>query len=276
MEKTVLSIQDFSCYGKSSLNIALPVYESAHIAATLLPTAILSTQTDGFPDYYQEDLLRAGGEIISRLSGYGISFNAIQSGYLASGGHYQLLERAQKELSHPDTLFIVDPVLGDGGKLYDAFGKEDVDHMRSLIANASIITPNYTEACLLTGCPCLPVLNDADIAELLKKLAFLTPQSIVITSVPLAVGALGNVAFDGKESRTFAFSDLGLSYPGSGDLFASLLTSFLLHKTPFFVAVKWAGVGCEIALKRSADDKRERRLGVDIYPIFSYMREKLI
>ncbi|MDK2860525.1 MAG: pyridoxine kinase, partial [Sphaerochaeta sp.] len=49
------AIHDLSCYAKSSLTVVLPVLESMGIETCPLPTALLSTQTDGFDSYYFHD-----------------------------------------------------------------------------------------------------------------------------------------------------------------------------------------------------------------------------
>ncbi len=40
--------QDLSAVGKLSLSAALPIYAAAQVPAALLPTALLSTQTESF------------------------------------------------------------------------------------------------------------------------------------------------------------------------------------------------------------------------------------
>ena len=52
-------------------------------------------------------------------------------------------------LKTPETLFLVDPVMADHGKLYRGFDMNYVAQMRRLVHHATIATPNLTEAQLL-------------------------------------------------------------------------------------------------------------------------------
>ena len=63
----VLAIHDLSCYSKSSLTVVIPVLEALSVETAVLPTAILSTQTDGFDDLYIEDKHAAMKEIMKHF-----------------------------------------------------------------------------------------------------------------------------------------------------------------------------------------------------------------
>lgn len=53
--------------------------------------------------------------------------------------------------SYPKALIVVDPVMGDHGKPYKTYTKELQTRMGELVSVADLITPNYTEACILLG-----------------------------------------------------------------------------------------------------------------------------
>ena len=86
-----------------------------------------------------------------RQHSLGLRFDAIYSGYLASEAQGKLLERAIELLKNDETLVIVDPAMADNGKYYANLGDWMAECFRRLIKKANIITPNITEACLLTG-----------------------------------------------------------------------------------------------------------------------------
>lgn len=74
-----------------------------------------------------------------------ITFDAIQSGFLASPDQIHIVIEAIERFSK-DKLIIVDPAMADDGKLYAVYNDTMVQEMRKLIAHAHIIKPNYTEA----------------------------------------------------------------------------------------------------------------------------------
>ena len=53
--KRVLTIQDFSCVGRCSLTVAVPVISAAGVECCGIPTALLSNHT-GFATYFSQDL----------------------------------------------------------------------------------------------------------------------------------------------------------------------------------------------------------------------------
>ena len=81
-----------------------------------------------------------------------------------------------KEL-HPKMTVLVDPVMGDDGKLY--VSNELVLNYPRLIKMASIITPNGFEAEVLSGIK----VENKSVDRVFDKLHALGPNTVVITSV---------------------------------------------------------------------------------------------
>lgn len=272
--KTALAIHDLSCYAKSSLTVVLPVLESAAVECAVLPTAILSSQSDGFGNLYSVSQSESCHEIMERWSAEGLVFDSVYSGYLDSPRQCDLVLEAVRRFSKPGTLILTDPVLGDGLELYQTMDEEQIGAMRSLIAHASIITPNWTEAQLLVdGKAEKESCSAHEAEEYARKLSLLSGAKVVITSVPSFPGQLVNLAYDGKEVRIFSNEMLSPSYPGCGDLFASLLLSLLLSGWAFFPAVRKAGEIATYALSVSLREGRERRMGVAVAPAIRALGE---
>ena len=78
---------------------------------------------------------------------------------------------------------------------------------------------------------------------LLKRLLGLGARSVVLTSVPMEDGSMANAWMRaGDQSHgEMRFHPLPIHYPGTGDLFASVLTGALLR-----------GQGLEAAVRRAA------------------------
>ena len=269
---SVIAIHDLSLWSKSSLSVVLPVLEAMNHEVFMLPTMILSTQSDGYDDLMKKDMSNDLYPFYEKVKSYGYSFDAIYSGYL---GNAEIIESVRKVIESENTLTLVDPVLGDNGELYQGMEKENISSSRMLIRHAAIITPNITEAAILTDNEILKSYSNKDISAIVDALKKVGPEKGVITSVPLSIGKLGNVAYDGDELRLFAFEDLSVSYPGSGDLFASLFLSLYLSGYSFFPSVKMSGEMTTRAIRYAKESKRERRLGISLVPVMNDIREVL-
>ena len=269
-----LAIHDLSCYSKSSLTVVLPVLEAMGVETAVIPTAVLSTQTDGFSENNIRDLsmdVRAHYEMIKS---HGAVFSAVFSGYLASKEQIPLLEEIFS--NEVEALKVLDPAFADSGNLYGGKDDEFVCLMKELLKSADIITPNLTEASFLSSSRCMESYSNSDIEKLCEKLSTIGPSKFVITSVPLSLGLLANVAYADGQIRIFSYEDLMVSFPGSGDLFATLLTGFLLNGFSFFSAVKESGDICFEQIRDCLNSSRQRRLGVRLDKAISMISRRLL
>jgi len=198
-----------------------------------LPTAILSTHTGGFSNFHFRDLTSDMRCIVDHWRQLALTFDGIYSGFLGSSEQIEIVRDFIGSFRKDSTLVVVDPVLGDDGKLYDTMGTCMVEGMRSLVASANVITPNITEAALLlgtTGMP--PVSGTAEIKTWARALTDLGPSCVIITSVPEEHGrGTSVVAFDKDADRFWkvACPYIPACYPGTGDIFASVITGSLLQ-----------------------------------------------
>ncbi len=256
------AIHDLSCYAKSSLTVVLPVLESMGIETCPLPTALLSTQTDGFDSYYFRDTTIELEGILDSWKQLSLRYDTVYSGFLGSEHQVQLIMQfitQQRKLGSP--LVLVDPVLGDDAALYGPITKGHVESMRSLIHAADIITPNTTEAALLLGLPFQEQFEEQEALSWAGKLSLLTGAQVAITSVPLSEGFAVACHTEGKQLLV-PYTHVDASYPGCGDLFASILLGNLLHKHSFQTSVIRAVSYTSLAIERTQKSGRERRLGV--------------
>ncbi len=267
----IIAIHDLSLWSKSSLSLAIPVLEAMGHEVFSLPTALLSTQSDGYEELEKIDLSGELMRFYERIKSYGYKFDAVYSGYL---GNSETVKSVERIIDEERAFTLIDPVLGDGGRLYQGMEKENVDALRRLVRKADVITPNMTEASILTETDMKASYSNSDISMIVGLLENIGPEKGVITSVPLALGRLSNVAYDGDDIRIFSFEDEGISYPGSGDLFASLFLSLLFKGSSFFPSVKISGEITSSAVKYSKDIRRERRLGVTLSSVMSEIRER--
>lgn len=223
--KKVVTIQDISCFGKCSLTVALPIISAMGIETAVIPTAVLSTHTGGFKDYTFHDLSGDIADISNHWKKLGLNFDAIYTGYLGSSSQVQIMSDFFDDFGTNDNFIVVDPVLGDSGKLYAGFTNDFVSEMRKLCAKADYILPNMTEASFLLDIPYTENCNEQNAKDVMKKLAELGCKIPVLTGVR-------NNEYEGAgayNSETdeffFAYSKhTDRHFHGTGDIFASVFT----------------------------------------------------
>ncbi len=262
MQPTCTAIHDLSCYAKSSLTVVMPVLEAMGIEVSVLPTAILSSQTDGFDSYYFKDTTEELTHILSVWESLSLHFDALYSGFLGSAAQAALLTsffRRQRAISK--TLILVDPVLGDNGSLYGPFSEKEVVAMRSLVREADVITPNTTEAALLLDRPYRQVFDEKTALGWARELSLEAGASVAITSV-LLDDSSAVVCHAGGSGFLVPYEAYSASYPGCGDLFASLLLGFLINKESFQTSVAQAVTYTSRAISRTLEAGYEKKHGI--------------
>ncbi len=230
--KQVAAIHDLSGYGRASLTVVIPVLSTMGCNVCPLPTAVLSTNSC-FPDFHFVDLTDDMVKIIKHWQTLNPHFDAIYSGFLGSARQIDIVADFIRSFSVEEQLVVVDPVLGDSGRLYAPFGEEMVVNMRQLIGHAGIITPNLTEVALLLNKKYKSEVELSEVKEWLMELAEEGAETVIITSVVL-VGEAGKtsvLAWNKKNKRIWKVSCeyLPAEYSGTGDVFASIVTGCLLQ-----------------------------------------------
>lgn len=234
----VAAIHDLSGFGRASLTVAIPILATMGIQVCPLPTAVLSSQTSGVDDFTFLDLTAQMGPMMDHWDRLGLRFDAVYSGFLGSPDQSGLAGRCIREFLAPGGLAVVDPVLGDNGRLDPTQTPEMVEAMRRLVRQADIVTPNLTEAAFLLGEPYRPDISRQGLRDQLRALASLGPSAVVITSAPSASPEnTATVAFDGRRFWKVDVPHMNAFYPGTGDAFASVLTGSLLLGDSLPVAV---------------------------------------
>ncbi len=226
--KKLVAVHDISAFGRSSLGVVIPTLSTMGVAVSALPGALLSTQTDGFQDYYYKDLTKDMNSVIAHWATLNLSFSSIYSGFLAS--ELQVDSVLKLHSMYPDSLKVVDPVMGDHGELYGPMSSNFHVAMEKLVAQADLITPNMTEASILLQEPFPKTVDNPD--WWVRRLQSMGPKKVVITSVPLKgrEGECCTVYADGDSPVSVSSVPyIDISLPGTGDIFTSVLTGFLLR-----------------------------------------------
>lgn len=272
--KRVLSIQDISCVGKCALGAALPVISAMGVECCVLPTAVLSTHT-AFKHVHMRDMTEEIPAFAEAWAQEGIHFDAILTGYLGSVKQVSAVSDLIRRFRTPETRVIIDPVMGDHGKLYRGFDDAFVREMRALAAQADILLPNATEAALLTGLP-YPETADGEQAEtLLNGLMRLGPRCAVLTGVCDGdqLGA-ASMAEEGV-MRLHTGPRLPGSYFGTGDLFAAVLTGALVQGAALEDGMALAVDFVAAAIRNTLNDPEKRFYGTSFEPSLGWLAEQV-
>lgn len=181
-QKKIAVINDLSGFGRCSIAVALPLISHLGIQCCPLPTAIFSNHT-GFESFYVKDFTDSMSSYMAEWKKLDLEFEGILTGFLGSVYQIELVEQFLTEFTTQRTTVIVDPVMGDYGKLYATYTEELCQGIGRLVQYADILTPNVTEACILTGTPYQEHFSEAELLELAKKLCDRGPEKVVITGV---------------------------------------------------------------------------------------------
>ena len=230
--KKVAAVHDLSGCGRVSLTVAIPILSAMGIEVCPLPTAVLSSHTQ-YPGYSFFDLTEQMSLFVNHWKQLGLRFDAIYSGYLGSPKQTAIVADLIDEFAANGQLVVVDPVLGDNGKLYAALNMEMIEQMRILIHKAVVITPNLTELFMLLGKPYRALVSVDELKEYLVMLAELGPEIVIVTGVPEDQSAKTTsvVAYDKRSKHFWKVSCLYFPahYPGTGDTFTSVITGSLMQ-----------------------------------------------
>lgn len=230
----IAAIQDISGFGRCSLTVVLPVLSAMGSQCCPLLTASLSAHT-AFPPSDKATFLDLTGQMEGTTAHWaelGVTFDAIYSGFLGSADQIRIIERFYQQFRGEHTRVLVDPVMGDHGKPYRTCTPDLCAKMRQLADQADCITPNWTEAALLldedyANRP----TEETGIRNWLERLSLDSKRSVVLTGVSLTEGQIGAGYFDRITGTTgFAMAHQEPAhFPGTGDLFASVLLGALMR-----------------------------------------------
>lgn len=264
--KRVVAIHDLSGFGRSSLAVIIPIISTMGIQVCSLPTAVLSTHTGGFAGYSFIDLTDSMVDFIDHWHNEGIEFDCIYSGFLGSSRQIEIISDFIDKFKRSTPLVVIDPVMGDNGRLYDTMDLDMVENMRKLINKASIITPNITEAAFLLGESFREDLKQNEIKEWLRRLSDMGPKVVIVTSVPDINKSKNTsvIAYNREDGHYWKVSCqyIPAHFPGTGDAFTSVLVGSLLQGDSLPIALDRGVQFITAAIRASYGFEYPRREGV--------------
>lgn len=237
----VAAVHDLCGYGKCSLGVAIPVLSAAGIDVCPVPTSLFSAHTR-FPKFYMHDTTPMLTEYLDAWREEGIQLDGIYSGFLGSAEQVDAILRLYRE--YPKALRIVDPVMGDGGAKYPTYTDEMCEAMKGLVDGADVLTPNLTEASILTGIAYAGQDVDEEyIKGMMDALLGMGAKSVVLKGVVHEGESIirNYVSVRGGDVEEVSGELLPYMLHGTGDLFASGLTAAIYAGESLLSAVEFAG-----------------------------------
>lgn len=255
--KKAAVINDLTGFGRCSLAVILPVISAMKVQACPVPTSVFSNHM-GFPGYHYQDLTDGLSSYFNAYDALALSFDGIYCGFLNAPKQFHSVRRFMENQRRGGNspLILIDPVMGDQGKPYRIVTEKLCREMKQLISYGTILTPNLTEACMLADMPFPETTPDtAFLQELAEKLLCMGPSKVVITGIihdTHVINYCVEKTADGIHTFVYETPSNGESRPGTGDIFASILTADALHGIPFEASVKKAADFIRICVNASS------------------------
>jgi len=259
-QKRVIAINDISSFGKCSLTVAISVLGAAGLETCAVPTAVLSAHT-GFKGYTFYDLTENILPSANHWKSMGLEFDGIYTGYLGSKEQIKCVEKIMDMFSV--SIKLVDPVMGDDGKLYDGFSEDFPKEMKKLIKKADIIVPNVTEACLLTDISYCSEHTKEYINELIKALSSVCDADIIITGINSQKDKICTAVYENGEITYIENDKQRAVYSGTGDVFASTFMAALMRGLSIKDAAKTAADFVGECIELTKKNSSSRHYGIN-------------
>ncbi len=275
--KRVACINDLSGFGRCSLTVALPVLAAMGFQPCPVPTVLLSAHT-GYESPYIRDFTEDMDQYLHHWEQLGLQFEAVCTGFLGDARQVELLREFLTQKTAAGAFCLVDPAMADHGRLYASCSPDLVDAMGALAPFATVMTPNLTEACLLTGedyaavMALSPEVRRLRLAAVCRELLKKGCGAVVITGVPVEDGVLANVVMRADEAEPeFLLTDhLPHNYAGTGDVFSAVLCGKLLQGMEFHSAVAQSAAFVGRVLRHTARLELPEQDGIQFEP---FLRE---
>lgn len=266
-----LIIEDCSALGQISLVTATTILQTMGETTALLPTSLLSTQTEGFG---KPARLATTGWLRAAMKHWQaekVKMSGALVGYL---GTAELVNTVQPIIDQISGRIIIDPVMADQGKLYPEISQDYPRQMRRLCQAADVITPNWTELCMLTNQPIekpSPVKFKQAVHELRRQKI---NAQVVVTGV-IQGSQIGYWTLLDERVNFIGFNYFPGHFYGTGDAFTALLYGFLKKSPELKPAIQMAGTALERSVEETSHfSENERRYGMQLSELLSYLTRK--
>ena len=222
--KQILLINDVVGYSHVGMVAMMPILTYLGHPVYNLPTALVSNTLD----YGRFNVMETTGYMRGTIPVWrelGFRFDAVCTGLMFSEEQARLVSSYCAQLAGEGTAVFVDPIMGDGGRLYNGISEKQVELMRDMVGVADLTFPNYTEACFLAGMEYRKEGMSRDEAlEMLDRFKALGAKSVVVTSAKVD----GQTCVIGPGFQ-LDYEEIPLAFHGTGDIFSAVLIGHLMN-----------------------------------------------
>lgn len=239
-QKKIALINDFTGFGKCSIVVSLPIISALKVQCCPVPTSIFSNHT-AYPEYFFDDYTDKMEAYIDNWKKLNLAFEGISTGFLGDAKQIEIVKEFIKYFKGSSTVIIVDPVMGDNGIKYTTYTKDLCNRMKELVECADIVTPNITEACILTEIRYEDAVDDDSvIMSMAEKISSFGPSKVVITGIDRE-DCVCNYVYERNKTKEFLKSEkVGKERSGTGDIFSSIISADAVNGIDFKESVNKA------------------------------------
>lgn len=270
----IAAVHDLCGYGKCSLGVAIPVLSAAGCDVCPVPTSLFSAHTK-FPTWYMHDTTEMLDAYLDAWVEEGVKLDAIYSGFLGAPEQVGAIQRLYRE--HPKALRVVDPVMGDGGVRYATYTPELCEAMAALVDGADLLTPNLTEASILTGIAYEgQSVSDEFVRRNVDALLGMGAKHVVLKGVAREDGLIRNYVAGAEVELAEVMGEL-LPYMlhGTGDLYASGLLAAIMAGQSLLEGVEFASKLVRDAMRITAKQPDYEVRGVSFESVLGEVTQLL-
>lgn len=280
--KKVAVINDISGFGRCSMAVQLPILSTMQVMACPMPTGVFSCQS-AFDSYHYTDLTEQMLITLDDWLKTDVKMDAIIAGFMMSANQLQVVQKCIKSLKKENSIILIDPILGDDGIQFSFFNTEYLNKMQELIKEATIITPNITELCLLCNYDYNKLTNQEhkptkeyinEIQKIARPLFNENLEQIIVTGVKQINNnkntEVHNVLIT-KNGSTYSTASEFLmgSFSGTGDILASMICGYLLRGTKIETAINRTSDFLNKVVNASINSDIDRKFGADFESVLN-------
>jgi len=217
----ILVFNDYCVVGNMALKANISVLTQNGHEVFGLPTKIFSSNMS-YKDYISFYMPNFS-EIVKKV--FGIKkVDAIYIGFIDNDEVFVIIKEILQNFKGK---VILDPILGDNGIKYSGTTAKQISFYRELLNFADIVTPNLTEAILLTEYnKIFSEIKKEDVEKIASNLLEMGAKQIIIKSFEKN-DILNTLYISETSIKWFESEKIDIKICGTGDVFSSLVASEL-------------------------------------------------
>lgn len=251
-QKKIAVINDFCGFGRCSIAVSLPIISAMKIQCCPLPTSIFSNHT-GYDSFYYTDFTGHMAAYIAEWEKLNLKFNGILVGFLGSPEQISIVRGFMEKFKNDASATVIDPIMGDCGKLYPTYSSELALQMRLLVPYADILTPNLTEACILTETEYNSDPSADELTQICDSLSKMGPEKIVISGIERGDDLQNFIYEKGNDPVIITEHKVGPCRAGTGDVFSSIIAADAVNGVALTDSVRHASSFIAKVLRRTME-----------------------